>query len=77
MAGKGKSPYRRYDKAPYRYSAEYQAWRNAVQRGDANETARADAAWRRRHAPAPPQLPVRDELRDDRFIRKALRRLAA
>lgn len=28
------SPYQRYQKSPFQYSAEYQEWRAAVRRGD-------------------------------------------
>ena len=37
---KAKSPYQRYGKTPYRYSADYYAWRAAAIRGDKNEAER-------------------------------------
>jgi hypothetical protein len=45
---KGKSPYRRHNKRPYRYSDLYQRWRAAARSGDADEAARVSKAHKRR-----------------------------
>lgn len=55
---KARSPYQRYQKAPYVYSSEYRAWRSAVREGKpAAIRAAAEAHNRRfglyRHAGAP------------------------
>ncbi len=45
---KGKSPYRRYGKRPYKYSELYRRWRAAVMSGDADEAARLTGMHARR-----------------------------
>lgn len=46
MADKGKSPYRKYDKKPYKYSTLYQEWRAALKSGDSSRVQRASDAHR-------------------------------
>lgn len=43
-----KSSYQRYKKKPYRYSAEYRSWREAVGRGLEGPIKQADQNWRKR-----------------------------
>lgn len=45
---KGKSPYKRHAKRPYRYSDLYQRWRAAMRSGDADAAAQISRAHKRR-----------------------------
>jgi hypothetical protein len=46
--GKGRSPYARQQKTPYRYSSEYYEWRSAVLSNKDADAREADAKWRAR-----------------------------
>lgn len=50
---KGKSPYVKYNKAPFIYSPTYENWKRAVMRGD-NRAARQYSAEHRRQFHMPP-----------------------
>lgn len=55
----GRSPYRKYDKRPFRYSAEYYAWNAAAKRGiDEREIAHTHDVWSRKWAAPGPALDV-------------------
>ncbi len=56
---KGKSPYRRHGKRPYRYSDLYHRWRAPVMSGDADETARLSRMHARRFLHEFPWTPER------------------
>lgn len=45
---RGKSPYRRHGKRPYKYSDLYQQWRRAALAGDADEAAKLSRTHARR-----------------------------
>ncbi len=47
-ATKGKSPYVKYGKSPYRYSDELNNWTAAIKRGDKAAANRYDTAWRKK-----------------------------
>jgi hypothetical protein len=56
---KGKSPYRRHNKRPYRYSDLYQRWRAAVRSGDASEAAKITRAHKHRFWEEVSEMPER------------------
>lgn len=47
MSREPKSPYRRHNKWPYRYSELYDRWKRATLAGDEDAMATADAAFRK------------------------------
>lgn len=57
---KGKSPYVRYGKSPYRYSDELNNWTAAIKRGDKAAANRYDTAWRKKFA-----VGSRPDIRDE------------
>lgn len=60
---KGKSPYVKYGKSPYRYSDELTNWTSAIKRGDKAAANRYDTAWRKKFG-----IGSRPDIRDENDI---------